>query len=334
MSSSGSSILSESQSSPAEFFPLAVHALRCDEVVAFDIYLQTRPMNPPVLYRERHLVMTEEALARLREAKVNQVFVPQSQRTSLRHYLESNLGAIISDPAVPVDEKSELLYFTAQEMVRDVLSNPFAADTLARSQTIVGHTVDHLFHEERALPSLLRITSYDYYTYTHSVNVMVYAVSLARRLPLSDDDTVYIRFGEATLLHDVGKSKIGPEITNAPGKLTSAQWEEMRRHPVYGKEILEELGVTDPLILDVVLHHHEKLSGSGYPDGLWGDEISVPVRVSTVADIFDALTTRRSYKEAVSTFSALRLMKDEFARDLDPDIFRAFVEMMGARDDH
>lgn len=132
------------------------------------------------------------------------------------------------------------------------------------------------------------------------------------------------------MLHDIGKSRVSPEITNAPGKLTKEQWEEMRRHPEYGREILEELGVTDPMVLDVTLHHHEKLTGTGYPHGLWGDEVSKPVRVSTIADVFDALTTRRTYKAAMSAFAALRLMKEEMAKELDQDLFHAFVEMMGA----
>lgn len=311
------------------YLTLSVEALRCNEIVEFDVYIQPRADAPPVLYRERHLVMTHEALARLRDAKVTRVFVPRSQRGPLRGYLEENLAVILSDPTVPLDEKSSLLYLSAQETVRDILENPFAGETLSRSRNIVGHAMNFLFEEVQAFASILRITSYDYYTYTHSVNVMVYSVALARHVALGDD-AFCTRFGEATLLHDIGKSRVPSEITNAPGKLTKEQWEEMRKHPVFGKDILEELGVRDSMILDVALHHHEKLSGKGYPHGLWGDEIRDPVRVSTVADIFDALTTRRSYKEAMTTFEALRLMKEEMSHELDPKFFQAFVEMMGS----
>ena len=319
----------QSQGESPVYYTLYVEALRSDELVEFDIYLQTEPKRPPVLYRGRHLLMTEEALGRLREAKVRCVFVPKSQHKALCTYLEKNLSLILSDPNVPVDEKSSLLYFSAQEIMREILENPFVGETLSRSRTMVGHTMDFMFHEKHAFSSLLRITSYDYYTYTHSVNVMVYAMALARRVQLGDEDS-YMRFGEAVLLHDIGKSRIGTDIINAPGKLTNEQWEEMKRHPAYGKAILEELGVRDEMILDVVLHHHEKLSGRGYPNALRGEEVSRQVRITTIADIFDALTTRRSYKEAVSTFAALRLMKDEFKGDLDAELFRAFVEIMGA----
>jgi HD-GYP domain-containing protein (c-di-GMP phosphodiesterase class II) len=89
----------------------------------------------------------------------------------------------------------------------------------------------------------------------------------------------------------------------------------------------EHGGLAD-VALDVTRHHHEKLSGSGYPDGLAGGEILPPVRICTIADIFDALTTRRSYKDAMGSFPALKLMRDELLDEIDRDLFQIFVEMM------
>src|SRR5690606_12010383 len=120
------STIQRSLSESTEYFPLSVEALRPDEIVEFDIYIQASPSTPPVLYRERHLVMTEDALARLRETKVRTVLVPQAQRVSLRAYIDEKLGSVLADPSVPVDEKSSMLYFSAKETIREVLSNPFA----------------------------------------------------------------------------------------------------------------------------------------------------------------------------------------------------------------
>jgi len=101
-------------------------------------------------------------------------------------------------------------------------------------------------------------------------------------------------------------------------------------HPAYGHKILVEQGVDDQMVLDVVRHHHEKRNGVGYPDGLRGDGISFFTAVTTIADIFDALTTRRSYKDAMSSFDALRLMKEKMADELAPDLFKQFIVMIGS----
>ena len=103
----------------------------------------------------------------------------------------------------------------------------------------------------------------------------------------------------------------------------------MRLHPVTGYDILKEHGLFSDLVLDVTRHHHEKLRGGGYPDKLTANQIDPLVRASTIADIFDALTTRRSYKGALTSYQALKIMRDKMAADLDPDLFRTFVELMG-----
>jgi HD-GYP domain-containing protein (c-di-GMP phosphodiesterase class II) len=311
------------------FFALSVSTFRCDEVLDFDLFIQSSADGSPVLYREQHLKFTREAHERLREGRVRTIYVLRSQRAALLRYLEENLSAILADPSVPLDEKSHILYFSAQEVVRDILAKPIHARTLSRCESIVENTIQLIFGEERGLTSLLRITSYDYYTYTHSVNVMVYGVALARRVEIGSED-FYLRFGKALLLHDVGKSRIDQAILNNPGKFTPAEWEAMKQHPLHGRDILHELGVSDEVIEDVVVHHHEKLSGSGYPHGLFGKELSDPVRISAVVDIFDALTTRRVYKDAIGTFAALKLMKEEFQQDLDPRYLNGFVQLLGA----
>ena len=104
----------------------------------------------------------------------------------------------------------------------------------------------------------------------------------------------------------------------------------MRRHPVYGYEILMDRGHLDSMGLDVVRHHHEKLNGRGYPDGLQAGQIHPLVRMFSIVEIFDALTTKRPYKAALPTFEALKLMHDEMEKELDPEYFRMFVQLMGS----
>jgi HD-GYP domain-containing protein (c-di-GMP phosphodiesterase class II) len=139
-----------------------------------------------------------------------------------------------------------------------------------------------------------------------------------------------LKIAHAALLHDVGKCQIDTSIVNCPGKLSPEQWQEMKRHPVYGHTILQKNPDMDSIALDVTRHHHEKLTGDGYPDGLTSKEISAQVRICTIADIFDALTTRRVYKEAIISFEALKLMRLEMAQSLDFGFLKCFIEMLAA----
>jgi len=316
------------QGRPEEFFSISIHTLRLDEVTDFDLYL--RPPSDgaeAVLYRQRSLPFDEACLERLRATAVNAVYVSTSQRGQYQRYLERNLGNILKDPSVPLEERSSRLYDSAQGLVREVLEDPRSGDLVARSGELVEHMVRFLYAESASFHHLMRITAYDYYTYTHSVNVFVYATALAQHQ--GHDEATVRRLGQGALLHDIGKSLIDPEVTNCKGRLTPEHWKQMRLHPGHGYDLLMEQGYRDPIGLDVVRHHHEKLCGHGYPDGLRADEVTRWARVAAIADIFDALTTRRSYKEAMSTYQALQLMNREMKEELDMGFFREFVTMMG-----
>ncbi|MBN2310734.1 MAG: HD domain-containing protein [Candidatus Hydrogenedentes bacterium] len=317
----------EGASSEEAFNPIPVNSLRLDTVAEFDIYLKPGGPGRFVLYREKNLEFTEEDKARLEASGIDEVYIPESQDAAYRRYVERNLGAILSDERVEPATKSGILYTSLVGVVSDVLHDPRSGEVVPRSESVVKHTCQFLYEQEGAFSNLMRVTAYDYYTYTHSVDVFVYSLALAQRaLPR---DQVLQDFGLGALLHDIGKSLIDPAIINCKGKLTDAQFVEMKKHPAYGHEILLEQGGVGPVSLDMVRHHHEKFNGSGYPDGLRKDGIAPQTRILAIADIFDALTTRRPYKAALGSFSALKLMKDEMGDELDTDLFCVFVNMMG-----
>ncbi len=312
---------------PQVYFQIPLRVLRLDSVTAFDLYIESRGGQAPVLYRRGHLRFTEEARERLEDNKVLHLLVNSVQRDSCRLYLESHLGTILRDTSVPLEERSTLLYDSAKGLIKEVMEDPRSGENFRRAVRVVESGVDFLFGEEQAFPCLMRITSYDYYTFTHCVNVFVFSTALAQRASLPEEQ---IReFGKGALLHDIGKSMMDPAITKKEGKLTAEEWREMQMHPVHGEDILRELGVTNEIALDVARHHHEKLHGKGYPDALQADAISPWTRICTIADIFDALTTKRSYKDARSSFWSLHLMKTEMEDELDAQYFNEFIELIG-----
>jgi len=195
----------------------------------------------------------------------------------------------------------------------DFLSKPAnREELLARSRALirVRELNRNLVSVENALFSLASaVEAKDNYTLGHTQRVANLAVALGKRLRLSDKEIFALRLGG--ILHDVGKIGIAEEILNKPGKLEAHEWEVMKSHPEIGYRICLPLKSTLGIALDVVRHHHEKLDGSSYPDGLKGDEVSLAARIMCVVDIYDALVTERPYRKAVSKEKAIEILQEE-----------------------
>lgn len=180
---------------------------------------------------------------------------------------------------------------------------------------------------EDVVISLARtIDAKDKYTEGHTERVSQYAVFLGERVGLSDRTLETLRIG--ALIHDLGKIGIDLDILNKPGKLTDDELAQIRLHPALGQQICSPLKALQE-VADIIRHHHEKLDGSGYPDGLSGDQISLHARIVSIVDIFDALTTERSYRDALPVEEAMRIMKDEAAQGkLDSFLVAEFESML------
>jgi putative nucleotidyltransferase with HDIG domain len=173
------------------------------------------------------------------------------------------------------------------------------------------------------LRSLIQILeAKDPYTKGHTERVASYSLALANRLNLPPDDIRRILFG--SLLHDVGKMGLRDDIINKPGPLTPDEWAQMKLHPVVGAQIVEKMEFLTGAI-DIVRHHHESWDGKGYPDGLKGDDIPLVARIVTVADSFDAMTTDRPYRKALTVAEAVRRVEESSGVQFDPRIAKVFI---------
>jgi putative nucleotidyltransferase with HDIG domain len=178
-----------------------------------------------------------------------------------------------------------------------------------------------------ALISLARLKSADDYTYMHSVAVCALMVALARQLGF--DDEVTREAGMAGLLHDLGKALTPAAVLNKPGKLTDQEFAVMKRHPVEGHRLLAEGGAVGGIPLDVCLHHHEKIDGSGYPERLSGDGISLHAKMGAVCDVYDAITSNRPYKPGWDPAESIRRMTEWCDGHFEQRVFQAFVKSVG-----
>ncbi len=195
------------------------------------------------------------------------------------------------------------------------------------AKQLVEEINDSVARNPGALISLARLKTADDYTYMHSVAVCAMMVALAKQMGLDEVQTRSA--GLAGLLHDLGKAVMPMDVLNKPGKLTDAEFVIIKGHPVEGHKMLTTGANVDPLALEVCLHHHEKMDGSGYPDGLKGDEISQFAKMGAVCDVYDAITSNRPYKSGWDPAESLRKMAEWANGHFDPNVFQAFVKSMG-----
>lgn len=192
---------------------------------------------------------------------------------------------------------------------------------------LVNDISESVSRNAQALIGLARLKTKDDYTYMHSVAVCAMMISLAKQLNLSDEEVR--EAGMAGLLHDIGKMAIGSDILNKPGKLTDEEFNAVKRHPEAGHEMLLKTGTMSHAVLDVCLHHHEKMDGTGYPDSLSGDQISLMAKMGAICDVYDAITSNRPYKAGWCPAESVKRMSEWTGSHFDEQIFQAFVRSIG-----
>ncbi len=189
---------------------------------------------------------------------------------------------------------------------------------------IANNIVEEIRESESMIMETLNLSSYDNYTYTHSVNVDILSVILGVALGFTDDELK--KLSQAALLHDIGKTCVPLEILNKPGKLTEEEYEEIKNHPRYGYNMLRDNQEVSSVTRNAILSHHENEDGSGYPRNLTADKIHKFAKVIHIADVYDALTTKRVYKPAMNPADALEYLMGNAQRMFDREMVATFME--------
>ena len=187
--------------------------------------------------------------------------------------------------------------------------------------------INELEHAEQVIFSLARaVEAKDKYTEGHCERLSSLAEELGRKLGMGGEDLTILKRGG--ILHDIGKIAIPESILLKPGPLTKEEFEVIKTHPEAGERICAPLKSLRPT-LPTIRHHQERYNGSGYPDGLKGEEIPIHARIIGIVDCFDALTTKRPYRDALSDEEAIRIMQEETERGLwDPEIMDVFLAIV------
>jgi putative nucleotidyltransferase with HDIG domain len=294
------------------------------------------------LWKTRFLVKDREMLTRVRTCGAKECWIDTVQGKDVAAPSEAT-RATVSIEAAPEQQ-------AAKPVVRRSMGDELqtASDIIKRSKAavislfaearmgnavntsecepLVNDIVGSVDRNGDALISLCRLKMADEYTYMHSVSVCALMVSLGRQLGL--DEAMCRDAGMAGLLHDLGKAAIPQDILNKPGKLTDDEFVVVKSHPVKGYETLLASGVENERVLDVCRHHHEKMDGSGYPDKLNADNISMIARMSAVCDVYDAITSNRPYKAGWDPAESVSRMAS-WQGHFDPMVLQTFIKTIG-----
>lgn len=189
---------------------------------------------------------------------------------------------------------------------------------------LANEIVDEIRCSNSLLVETINLSSYDNYTYIHSINVDV--LSVITGIALGFTDLQLRNLSQAALLHDLGKTCISKDIINKPGPLSAEEFEEIKKHPHYGYELLKDNDNISSVVRNAVYSHHENEDGTGYPRGLKSDKIHLFAKIIHVADVYDALTAKRIYKDPLNPADALEFLMAHAGSMFDKTIIEAFIK--------
>lgn len=328
---------------PSSFFSIGYANITLDAELPYDLYINSSSVqNHEKFVRifPKGETFAQPDLERLKH-KFHQLYVPETQRSDyLKSFCKSS-GKKIEEKASLIKD-SAIHYLTNLFNREGELSVEMVNETITGCRDAVENMVDVL-HDVNidSLQSLIgKLSFHDFYTYDHSINVSMYCIMIYRHLNPNAAREEIIEAGMGGLLHDIGKIQIPTQIINKPGKLEPHEFEEIKKHPGFGKAALTMGGIQLPdgihsePIVSTVHEHHENFDGTGYPQKIAGTKIHLMARICAVADFFDAITTKRSYAEPLSIPDALALMSKTTGKKIDPTIFEAFSKLTMAKYEH
>lgn len=292
--------------------------------------------------RNRFLVEGEDDVRKVRAIGVREIYVDTARGldpdapSDAPEAVPAAALAIADAPVVRTGSKAanafdraRALHREATQIVRDMLVDIRLGKQieLEKVEPLVTRIVDSIFTQQDALLPLARLKQHDNYTFQHSVSVCALMTAFARTLELPREIIREIAIG--ALLHDVGKARVPDEILNKPARLTDAEFEKMKNHVVQSKIILQATPGISDIALDVAAQHHERHDGTGYPNRLKGEAISLYGQMGAIVDVYDAITSNRVYHKGMPPTEALRKILEWSAMHFKPTLVQAFIRSVG-----
>lgn len=313
--------------SDGDFFAASPLMIFPDTQGDFRVYLKIG--GKYVLYSNAKTTFTEDHRQRLYNNGVEEIFVLTEQKVAYDEYVERNLGEILQNDNMPIRERAKVFYKSSVGIIKETFEQRLPTSLDKRYFDRLTHFVEQgvqFMTKQGSLKNLANLISHDYQTYSHCVQVFVFTTAILQTYEELPSDMV-IQCGIGAILHDIGKTRIPRRIINKPGPLNHEERQEINRHPLHGVAMTANSAISKETY-NSILFHHERMDGGGYPSGMQGGDIPLPVRVLTVCDVYDALTSDRPYAKQITPFEALSIMRDEMDGAFDQRVFKRLVMVL------
>ncbi len=314
-----------------EYTAISKDALVENTKIEFDVFLKNDLSGRAryILFCRGNQEFSAERKGELLSRNTHRLYISTKDTGKYLRYQEKNLKQIVEDSSKSSLQKSGALYQVASNLVEDVLEDPKSGENIERASAWVGNTISHILQNENTFSSLFQVASHDYHMTTHSINVSVIGLLFGKYLSLQPNELECL--GTGLLLHDIGKSALPQDILNKNGDLTSEEFQEIKKHPKAGLDLLEHRDDIDGLSLKVVIQHHENNDGTGYPYGIGGSDIHLFGHIARIVDAYDAMTSDRPYAAAMRPFATLAEIKKEIQICFNEELLREFICFLGLK---
>jgi putative nucleotidyltransferase with HDIG domain len=308
----------------SKFSPFQIDSLVDNSTTDFDLFIELK--SHFILYSGIGYKWHRDELHSLLKAGHDSLFIREEDLKRARMYSEISKLPDFDKNAAP-KERINSIENVGAKFIECLYQGEITPACVEKAKYLGDSVVDCIGEDRSCIQELSGLADHDYYTYHHSIRVATYAVAIALQMGLKDEAALQ-QVALGGIFHDIGKKYVPLEVINKRGPLTEPEWKEMKSHPQKGF-----LSVSDTILghvpREIILHHHERRNGTGYPDNLDEGSLLLEVQIATLADIFDALTSSRSYQNKRNRYEALDFIKHKLLRDeVNPEAFRALVSCL------
>lgn len=304
------------------FYKVPLELFRKGDKLDADLYMYYQGNH--IIFRSKGNVWTVDDTRNLSNFGVSEVYVKFESPKQHHQFLNSRLTLMVEARDVSVKEKAQALYEVSDPLLSQIYVNPKSAEQIEGAFKYVKNCIKFL-NDRGSLPELIELSSKSFSEHVHGLHVSAYSIALAKVVGFQSYDSIQA-LGVGALLHDIGKCKIDQKILMKPSELSDPEWQEIRKHPLYGEDILKKHDFIPALARRVVLEHHERVNGKGYPYGK--KEIHAFSKITAIADVFNSLISERPYKKAMKPYEALKYMIVTMKEEFDSKFLGEFIEML------
>jgi HD-GYP domain-containing protein (c-di-GMP phosphodiesterase class II) len=309
-----------------DFRQIPISKVHIGHVYDFDILMKLQDTYR--LFAAKGVVLTRIHLSMMSRSETS-LFVKEGEWELARSTFEQDIMHELTDPRFDGRQKADFMYSMAMQSIKDAYDSVIPRSIMDYRKD-ADEQVKLILSDEEVLGHLHRMNVSESSTYHHSLRVGIYATALLLKIMGDRLTRAQIRrISTGFFLHDIGMAGVPMKIMNKPGHLDDLEWQLIQMHPIWGQRRLINEGSLSLEAINIILSHHEHLDGSGYPHKKTRDDIPLYARICSIADAFEALTAQRPYRKPLAPFEALQAMYQDVTHGFDPEIFEAFVKLLG-----